>query len=221
MSSSKTTKTISISEPNFQSVKFKIIGTAPLMIHKFSEKMKRQIQEKQTASDKVKKARAPKDYKAEFNAARYISSGGKWDGFYAGAIRNAMIGAARYVDGLQMTKSKGMFFVEADGFDKDDGTPLIRILGCKAQHDTRPVRLESGVADLRNRPRYDDWHAELIISFDADAMTTADVANLLHRAGKQVGICEGRPGSPNSMGMGFGTFRVAESKAVKVTKGGK
>ena len=203
---------ISISEPNFQSVKFKIIGTAPLMIHRFSTKQRKAIEKKQTDKDKVKKARAPKDYKEEFNGARYVATAG-WDGLYAGAIRNAMIAAARYVDGLQMTKSKGLFFVQAQGFDKEDGTPLVRIQGCKAAHDTRPVRLESGVADLRNRPRYDKWHAEVVIDFDADAMTATDVANLLHRAGAQVGICEGRPGSSNSFGIGFGTFRVEGSKA--------
>ena len=129
-----------------------------------------------------------------------------------------MIGAARYVDGLQMTKSKGLFFIQAQGFDKDDGTPLVRIQGCKAAHDTRPVRLESGVADLRNRPRYDKWHAEVVIDFDADAMTATDVANLLHRAGAQVGICDGRPGSTNSFGIGFGTFRVEGSRAKSAKK---
>jgi hypothetical protein len=202
---------ISISEPNFQSIKFKIIGTAPLMIHKFGSPMRNRIQEAQTAKDKVKKARAPKDYEAEFNGARYVSSEG-WDGFYAGALRNSMIAAARYVDGLQMTKSKGLFFVQAQGFDRDDGTPLVRIQGCKPVHDTRPVRLESGVADLRNRPRYDKWFAEVVIDFDADAVTATDVANLLHRAGAQVGLCEGRPGSTNSFGIGFGTFKVEGSK---------
>jgi hypothetical protein len=203
---------ISISEPNFQSIRFKIIGTAPLMIHKFSAPTRATIEAKQTDKDKVKKARAPKDYKAEFNGARYVAAAG-WDGFYAGALRNSMIHAARYVDGLQMTKSKGLFFVQAQGFDKDDGTPLVRIQGSKAAHDTRPVRLESGVADLRNRPRYDKWHAEVVIDFDADAVTATDVANLLHRAGSQVGLCEGRPGSSNSFGIGFGTFKVEGSKA--------
>ena len=209
--STKQVARIAISEPNFQSIRFKIIGTAPLMIHKFGTKIRHKIEESQTAKDKVKKARAPKDYKAEFNDARYISAQG-WDGLYAGAIRNAMIGAARYVDGLQMTKSKGLFFVQAEGFDKEDGTPLVRIHGCKAKHDTRPVRLESGVADLRNRPRYDNWYAEVVIDFDADAVTATDVANLLHRAGAQVGLCEGRPGSENSFGIGFGTFRVEGAK---------
>jgi hypothetical protein len=218
MAFKKQTGAFVIQAPNFQTLKVMIEGTAPLMIHRFSMKMRNAIEEKQTAKDQVARKRPPKDYKAEFNGARYIARQG-WDGFYAGCIRNAMIGAARYVDGLQMTKAKGLFFVEADGFDKDDGTPLVKIIGPKPVHDTRPVRLESGVADLRNRPRFDKWSAELRISFDADHISANDVVNLLARAGSQVGICEGRPGAPNSYGIGFGTFAV-KSKP-KTAKRGK
>ena len=203
---------ISISKPNYQSIKFKIVGTAPLMVHHFGEKARKQMIDKQTGVNQVKGKRPPKDYKKEFESARYVSTAG-WDGFYAGSIRNAMIAAVRYVDGLQMTKAKGLFFVQAQGFDKSDGSPMVRILGSKAVHDTRPARNDDGGADIRNRPRYDKWHAEVVIDFDADAMTATDVANLLHRAGTSVGICDGRPGSPNSNGMGFGTFKVEGSKA--------
>lgn len=202
---------IQIREPNFLTAKFRILGTAPLMIHKFSSKQKKAIEDKQTERDKVKKARAPKDYKAEFNGARYIAAEG-WDGLYAGAIRNAMIAAARHVDGLQMAKSKGLFFVRAQGFDKEDGTPLVRIFGSKAAHDTRPVKLDDGGTDLRNRPRYDRWHCDIEIDYDADAVTPTDVANLLHRAGVSVGLCEGRPQSSHSFGIGFGTFAVQGSR---------
>jgi hypothetical protein len=126
-----------------------------------------------------------------------------------GAVSDT-IGGPRSRDATGKTQ---VTWAQAQGFDKDDGTPLVRIQGCKAAHDTRPVRLESGVADLRNRPRYDKWYADVVIDFDADAMTATDVANLLHRAGAQVGICEGRPGSTNSFGIGFGTFKVEGSKA--------
>jgi hypothetical protein len=210
----KATQKITISEPNFQTVAFRIEGTAPLMIHHFGEKARKQMMDKQTAKEKVRGPRQPKDYEAEFNSARYLSAKG-WDGFYAGSIRNAMISAARYVDGLQMTKSKGLFFVQADGNDKTDGTPLVKIQGCKAIHDTRPARNDDKGADIRNRPRFDNWYADIRIDFDADAMTAQDVGNLLHRAGAQVGIGDGRPGSPNSNGMGFGTFSVTGSKKGK------
>lgn len=215
-----------IKAPNFQTVEVGIRGTAPLMTHKFSMKARNQIEAKQTAVDKVKSARAPKDYKAEFNAARYVSREG-WDGFYAGSIRNAMIRAASYGTGLSMTQTKGLVFVAAEGFDKEDGTPLVRILGCKPAHDTRPGRNDNGGIDMRNRPRYDNWHAKLRIQFDADLLSAQDVLNLLARAGVSVGIGDGRPASPNSNGVGFGTFeveglrksaRVAKPKKAKAEK---
>jgi hypothetical protein len=205
----KSTK-IEIVEPNFQQIKFRIIGTAPLMTHKFSQKALNQIREKQTATEKVSRQRSPKDYEEEYNGARYTSMQG-WDGLNAVSIKCSMVNACRYVRGLPMTQAKGLVFVMSEGFDKESGTPLVRIQGCEPIHDTRPVRLESGVTDLRNRPRYDNWYADIVVEFDADMLTATDVANLLNRAGRQVGICEGRPGSTNSMGIGFGTFRIEGS----------
>ena len=54
-----------------------------------------------------------------------------------------------------------------------------------------------------------EWSAKVRIKFDADLFTTTDVANLLMRVGMQVGVCEGRPDSKNSVGMGWGTFEVS------------
>jgi hypothetical protein len=204
---------VEITPPNFKSVTLMVEGTAPLMLHKFSEKMRKQIEEKQTSKDKTNKKREPKDYAAEFNAARYVSRQ-KWDGIPAAAFRAAMISACRTIDGLPMTRAKGAFFIKAQGNDGIDGTPLVRIIG-DAKHDTRPVRLESGVADMRNRPRYDDWHCDIVIEFDADMMSANDIANLLARAGAQVGVGELRPQGPNSYGGDFGTW------IVKTTKRGK
>lgn len=206
---------IEITPPNFKVLPIRIEGTAPLMTHKFSEKMRKQIEEKQTSKNATTKKREPKDYAAEFNAARYIAKKngtvGGWDGIPAGAIRSAMIAACRTVDGLPMTRAKGAFFIRAQGNDVTDSTPLIRIEG-KPEHDTRPVRLESGVADLRNRPRYDEWACQMEIEYDSDLVSQNDVANLLARAGAQVGLCEMRPSAPNSFGGDFGTFKVVTPK---------
>lgn len=202
------TAQISIKKPNFQSVKVGIVGTAPLMVSKFSAKVQKTIEDKQTGKNKVGGPRQPKDYIGEFNGARYIAGEGGWDGFYAGSIRNAMIRAASYASGLTMTAAKGLIFVVAEGFDKDSGHPLIRIRGCEPIHDTRPARNEGGGVDIRNRPRYEGWHALVEIRYDADLLTEQDMLNLLARAGESVGICEGRPSSTNSNGIGFGTFAV-------------
>lgn len=214
MAQAKAKVRIEITPPNFVVLPVRVEGTAPLMLHKFSEKMRKQIEEKQTAKDTVTKKRQPKDYAAEFNSARYRAKVGGWDGLPAGAFRAAMIAACRRVDGLPMTQAKGAFFIIADGRDETDGTPLIKIDG-KATHDTRPVRLESGVADMRNRPRYDSWGCDLQIQFDADLLSEKDVANLLARAGATVGVGELRPQGPNSYGGDFGTWRVMTAKKAK------
>jgi hypothetical protein len=125
-----------------------------------------------------------------------------------------MIAACRTIGGLPMTRAKGAFFVRAQGHDHTDGAPIVRIEG-KAEHDTRPVRLDDGGADLRNRPRYDDWACQMEIEYDADLVSEHDVANLLARAGAQVGLCEMRPSAPNSFGGDFGTFRVVTAKKRK------
>jgi hypothetical protein len=52
------------------------------------------------------------------------------------------------------------------------------------------------------------WSADITLRWDADQLTLVDVANLLDRAGLQVGIGEGRADSKKSTGMGWGSFKV-------------
>jgi hypothetical protein len=112
-----------------------------------------------------------------------------------------------------MTRAKLSLFVVADGFDKLDGTPLVKITKGKPHYVEHAVRNESGVADIRPRPMWDEgWEAEVRLTWDADQFSTIDVANLLMRVGLQVGIGEGRPDSKNSAGMGWGTFVLGNGK---------
>lgn len=71
-----------------------------------------------------------------------------------------------------------------------------------------PARNATGVVDLRSRPMWREWSARVVVRFDTDQFTPADVANLLVRAGAQVGIGEGRPDSRQSAGLGFGLFTL-------------
>jgi hypothetical protein len=102
-------------------------------------------------------------------------------------------------------------FVKADGFDCDEGVPLVRVYG-EPRKLEMAVRNETGVADVRIRPQWVDWSCKLQITFDADQFSTTDVANLLRRAGIQVGVGEGRPDSKRSTGMGWGTFDLKKGK---------
>lgn len=201
------TEKVSISPPNFGRVIFQIVGTAPYVQNKFSQKARdqmRQTQEKGSRSGKGDPKKA-KNFQESYEQAIHTADDG-WHGIPAPAFRNAMISACRIV-GFKMTHAKLSVFVEPDGFDVDDGTPLVRIYGEPEIHEGM-VRLATGVADVRWRPMWREWHAFVKVTFDADQFSLTDVSNLLQRAGMQVGIGEGRPDSKQSAGMGWGTFLI-------------
>ena len=199
---------VTVKAPNFQTATFSIVGTAPLVIHRFSAKTKEQMAEKARTGKAAssKKTRDPQDETEKFNEARYISAEG-WDGFHAAAIRNAMISACRLV-GAKMTLAKLSLFVVADGWDKTEPQiPLIKIIG-KPVMQSDMARVETGQPYVAIRAAYHGWKANVRIRWDADQFTLNDVSNLLMRVGAQVGLCEGRPDSKNSAGMGWGLFEI-------------
>jgi hypothetical protein len=210
MASSKPTSgtALTISAPNFHVAEFTIRGTAPYVQNKFSAKAREMIRQTQEAGStaRSKRQRDPKDFVALYEGATHKAAGG-WCGIPAPAFRSAMIEACRMV-GYQMTRAKMSVFIQADGFDADDGTPLVRFTKGEPHYSESPVRNQTSI-DIRPRPMWDaGWEARLLVQFDGDQFTLADVANLLQRAGVQVGVGEGRPFSKDSAGMGWGTFTV-------------
>jgi len=202
-----------ITRPNFETAQIAIIGTAPYVQLRFSEKAKSTMREKQEAGSQAKKGkqREARVFAHDYAAAMYVceDAGETWHGLPATAIRKAAVDACRLVN-FKMTLAKLSVFVEADGYDKFDGTPLIRIYGTPKQVE-HAVRNATGVADLRVRAMWATWRAVIRVRYDADQFSATDVANLIARVGEQVGIGEGRPNSKESTGMGWGTFRIAEA----------
>ena len=208
---------ISIKPANIKDAFVWIKGNAPLVIHKFSHKAKMQIMQKQSEGTTAnsKKKREAKDFDALFNEARHISFEG-WDGIPASAFRCACIDACRLV-GFKMTLAKMSIFFTADGFDRDEGTALIKIIGPEPRRLDSMVRIGSGLAktvDVAVRAQWLEWGAKLRFRYDADQFTASDVVNLISRAGMQCGVCEGRPNSSASNGMGWGTFEVSTEEEV-------
>lgn len=208
----KTPKTkLVIAPPNLQTAEFTIIGTAPLVGNKFSARakadMKAMMEAGSTAKSKTK--REPKNFKREYEEAIHKAKEG-WCGIPAPAFRNAMISACRTV-GFHMTKAKLAIKCLADGFDAEDGTPLVKITKGKPEYAEHFVRNDNGKPDIRPRPMWQvGWQAVVRVEFDADQFRLEDVANLLGRAGLQVGVGAGRPDSKDSNGMGWGTFRIQD-----------
>ena len=200
---------VEIQAPNLKIVIIDITGSTPLVENKFSAKAKQEMMAKQTAgsTSRSKKVRESKDFNKIYEDAIHQATEG-WYGIPAPAFRSAMISACRLV-GYVMTRAKLAIFVLPDGFDKDDRTPLVRITKGKPSRFDAAVRLETGVCDIRSRPMWEPgWEATVRIEFDADQLTTKDIYNLLYRAGKQIGILEGRPDSKKSNGQGWGLFNL-------------
>lgn len=196
-----------IKEPNLQTVEVEIVGTSPYVQHKFSQKARSEMLQTQQDGQKSKgkKKREARDIEADYKGAMHLDEKNR-HGIPAAAFRSAMISACRLV-GVVMTMAKLSIFIEPDCFDADDGTPLVLIDGKPEMHEAA-VRLQTGVASVAIRPMWRKWSAKLKITYDADQFDANSVYNLLHRAGLQVGIGEGRPDSKKSHGMGWGTFTI-------------
>ncbi len=199
-----------IKPANIVRTTLRIRGTAPLVQAKFSFKQREKMMRDMATPKAEKKGKAalpPRDYDDDFKQAQHISVAG-WNGLPCTAFRAAMIDACRTV-GLVMTKAKMSVFVLPDGFDADDGTPLVKIISTTPPEKKESlVRNDNGGADIRIRPMWREWKADVPVEFDADMITAESVVNLLDRAGRQVGVGEGRPFSKNSVGQGWGTFTV-------------
>ena len=198
---------VTITAPKIHTAEFKIIGTAPYIQLRFSEKAMNAMREKMELGSQAakKKARDARNFDEDFKQAQHVSDEG-WPGIPASAFRNAMISACRLV-GFKMTLAKLSVFVLPDGFDKVDGVPLIKIKG-KPEPHIMHARNATGVCDLRVRAKYWPWSAVVRVQYDADQFSATDAANLMNRVGTQVGIGEGRPDSKMSAGMGWGTFKL-------------
>jgi hypothetical protein len=203
------TQRVTINPPNFKTAAFGIVGTAPLIMNNFSQEALDMMKAKQEAGSQSRKGkkREAKDFDANYEGAFNRSDEG-WPGIPCIAFRKALVSACRLV-GFRMTIAKLSIFVEADGMDTSGFKPLVKIEGTPERTEMY-VKNETGVADIRVRPMFRSWSAVLRVKFDLDQFSVEDVANLILRAGIQVGIGTGRPDSTNSCGQGWGTWTIGE-----------
>lgn len=207
-------QTVQIAAPRLSVAEFHLKGTAPYVQLRFSQKAMNAMAEKMKAGSQArgKKIREARNFDDDYEQAKHVSTEG-WVGIPAGSFRAAMISACRLV-GFKMTLAKLSCFILADGFDRVDGVPLVKI-GGEPEPNIMAVRNATGVADLRCRPMWRDWTCRLRVQFDQDQFSLQDVSNLLMRVGQQVGVGEGRPDSRDSCGLGWGTFRILEEDEIQ------
>ena len=150
---------------DYRIASFDIAGEedVPLVIHRFSSKLKQQMRDKMVTGKAAgnRKNREPKDMDQVYEEARYRGREG-WDGFHAAALRNAMISACRLV-GFKMTIAKMSVFVLKDGVDMDEPRiPMIRIIGDPVKQEDM-ARVETGQPYVTVRAAYHNWRARVRI----------------------------------------------------------
>lgn len=201
--------TIAIPAMTVARCSIEIIGTSNLIVHRFSEKARRQMEEKQQGA--ATRAKEKRDPQADYFASMYILSGDPTKdasglsseeckavhGMPAGGVKNCMIRGAKSA-GAVMTDCRSAFFLLQDGVC--DRQPMVKIEFDEVIRNDSPVVLQGSTKDMRYRPEYVNWRSKLLIEFNAGQIGIAQLVNLLRVAGFGTGLCEWRPECNGSYG---------------------
>ncbi|MGH2372126.1 MAG: hypothetical protein ACRDIC_01415 [bacterium] len=183
-----------------------IRGTAPLLMHRFSEKAK--LEMLHNAQSK-KTPRQPKNPEAEYEAAFYRLKNGE-PGFPALGFKQATIGGARFY-GKQITMTALKQFIFFTGEPGEDGHPYVPIIGEPVMRED-VVRVGRGGTDLRYRPQFNEWTTTLTVIYVTSMLTRGSLLSLIDAGGMGVGVGEWRPERDGD----FGTYAIDETKDIEV-----
>lgn len=190
-----------------------IRGTAPLIVHNFSEKSRRQMLEAQQGKKKVKEIRDPR---AEYEAAFYRiahDDGTEGYGFPVTAFKAATTGAARFYDkSVTMTALRQFMFMRGV-MTKADAQMLVEIHGePEMREDVVRLGGPSRSADLRYRPMFPEWTCELTVTYVKSSIDRGSILSLIDAGGMGIGVGEWRPEKRGE----FGTYQVDPDRGVEI-----
>lgn len=201
------TEQVNISPISAETLLVPIVGTAPLIVHRFSEKAKKQMLD---AMQGRKSPKQPKDPQAEYEAAFYRTKDGY--GFPAVAFKAATVGAARFFGkDVTMTSLRQFLFFKGVLSDKDP-QPLVEIVGDPRMRED-VVTVNRGGSDLRYRPEFPEWQTILEVVYVSSMLTRDSVLSLIDAAGMGVGVGEWRPEKSGD----FGTYKIDPIRDITVT----
>ena len=204
---------IEIKPINIVTTTVRIAGDTPLIMHRWSEKAKRMILEKQMKKTKssAKEAKNPIEdfiesiYWMEGKPSEYTEEAfseacrnGARFGFPVTAIKQATISSA-YRNGItkDMASLRCAFFIAGEGSEL-----LAEVKGCTPTMREDMVRVGMGVADIRFRGEFANWYMDLQVSYNANGAYTLDqIINLINVGGFSCGIGEWRPEKDGNYGM--------------------
>lgn len=223
MATAKKTEVLEIKPIEIQKVHVRLMGDTPLIMHAWSEKAKRMMLEAQMgkAKGKKKEAKSPADdfirsmywldgmpeyadsasEEEKMQAFETAIDGGARFGFPVTAFKQAAISAAYRMGWAKDKVSlRGAFFIDGD----ENGMIEIHSDAPTMREDM--VRVGMGTADIRYRGQFDNWHADITVSYNANGNYSLEtIVNIINAGGYICGVGEWRPEKDGQ----FGMFHVA------------
>jgi hypothetical protein len=200
---------IEIPKINIKEAEITIVGDSPLLVHRFSEKAKREILDKQMK--KAKKAKEPRDPVADFIQALHwitpmpkemtmetfdkaVKEGARF-GFPSVGVKQSAISAA-YRGGLSKDKVsiQGCFHIQGE---------LVEIVGDLSMREDY-CKIPRGGADIVYRGQFDNWKSTFTTRYDDSVYSLDQIVQFINLGGFAVGIGDWRP----EKGGNFGMFHV-------------
>jgi hypothetical protein len=183
-----------------------IVGTAPLIVHKWSAKAKQQMLDAQQGRKAPKEHRDPQ---REYEESLYRTADGY--GFPTLAFKAATVGAARFFGkSVRMTELRQFIFMT--GVASDDGAQILTPITGEPKAREDMVRVGMGGTDLRYRAEFREWSATLTVTYVTTALARSSVLSLIDAGGLGVGVGEWRPEKRGQNG----TYALDESREVEV-----
>jgi hypothetical protein len=174
---------------DIRTIRLRVVGDAPLICHRWSDKAKKMILDKQMG--KATAGKENKDPERDFQESLYPHPEGGY-GFPVIAFKNAAVDACTSL-GKAITKvaARQTFHIVGE-LAKIEGEP-------EPREDM--VRVGMGTADIRYRAEFKQWSTTLVIRYNARVLTDEQIINLFNVAGFAVGVGEWRPEKNGSYGL--------------------
>jgi hypothetical protein len=188
---------IGIGGISIKNIRLTLIGTSPLICHKFSDRMQDAMLAKQMKTATGKVGREAKIPQRDYEESLYVLKDGRY-GFPISGFKNAAVDACSFMEGTKKTVMRGAFHIvdEHEGLAVIVGTPHMR---------KDNVRVGMGTADIRYRGEFPTgWKTTLVIRMNENAVSVPQLAQLFNAAGFGVGVGDWRPQKDGS----YGQFEV-------------
>lgn len=193
-----TVLTVEIPAIDIRRITITLVGDSPLVVHKWSEKARKEMLDKQMKKAKTKghDAKDPvRDFidslywlegepeeKTEDGFANAIQNGARF-GFPSVAFKSAAVSAG-YRAGITPNKVSMNAAFHIDG-------EFVEIKGIPSPREDM-VKVGMGVADIRYRGEFKEWRATFTVKYNAAVISAEQLVNLFNLGGFACGVGEWR-----------------------------